>query len=130
MENQRSSRTPFGISLWLLVSALMSSGGWILSALHQLNALGYAVYLLLAAGALFWWEKCRGFADLKTPHLGKLIHRFKRPLPLGFLLLTILALTGGLVYPPSNFDALAYRIPRLLHWLAAGQWHWIHTEFN
>jgi len=24
---------------------------------------------------------------------------------------------------------LAYRIPRVLHWLTAGQWHWIHTIF-
>ena len=129
-EEQRGLRAPFGITLWLLVSALMSIGGWILSALHQLNTRGYAVYLLLAAGVLIWWEAGRGFADLKTPRLGRLVRRFKRPLPFGFLLLAILALTGGLLYPPSNYDALAYRIPRVLHWLAYGQWHWVHTEFH
>ncbi len=129
-EEQRGLRAPFGITLWLLVSALMSIGGWILSALHQLNTRGYAVYLLLAAGMLIWWEAGRGFADLKTPRLGRLVRRFKRPLPFGFLLLAILALTGGLLYPPSNYDALAYRVPRVLHWLAAGQWHWVHTEFH
>ena len=25
---------------------------------------------------------------------------------------------------------LAYRTPRVLHWLAAGHWYWIHTEFE
>ena len=129
-EEQRGLRAPFGITLWLLFSALMSIGGWILSALHQLNTRGYAIYLLLAAGMLIWWEASRGFADLKTPRLGRLVRRFKRPLPFGFLLLAILALTGGLLYPPSNYDALAYRIPRVLHWLAYGQWHWVHTEFH
>src|SRR5581483_1554309 len=128
-EDQRQSRSPFGITLWLLISALMSSGGWILSALHQLNVRGYAIYLLFAAGALMWWEKSRGFADFRAPRPGRLARRFKRPLPFGYLLLAILALAGGLLYPPTNYDALAYRIPRVLHWLAAGQWHWVHTDF-
>ena len=41
----------------------------------------------------------------------------------------LLALLGGLWYAPSNGSSIAYRIPRVLHWLAAGQWHWIHTIF-
>ena len=41
-----------------------------------------------------------------------------------------MAFLGGALYAPSNYDALAYRVPRVLHWLAAGQWHWIHTIFN
>jgi hypothetical protein len=40
-----------------------------------------------------------------------------------------MAFLGGALYAPSNYDALAYRLPRILHWLAAGQWHWIHTIF-
>lgn len=128
-EEQRQTRAPFGITLWLLVSALMSSGGWVLSALHQLNVQGYAVYLLFTAAVLILWEKSRGFADLKAPRLHRLVRRFKRPLPLGFLVLAIMALTGGMLYPPTNYDALAYRIPRVLHWLAHGQWHWVNTDF-
>ncbi len=34
------------------------------------------------------------------------------------------------MHAPSNYDALAYRMPRILHWLAAEQWHWIHTDFQ
>jgi hypothetical protein len=41
-----------------------------------------------------------------------------------------LAFLGGVLYPPSNYDALAYRLPRVLHWLEAGHWHWIHTVFE
>lgn len=40
-----------------------------------------------------------------------------------------MAIAGGVIYAPSNYDALAYRMPRVLHWLAEGRWHWIHTDF-
>jgi len=40
-----------------------------------------------------------------------------------------MAIAGGVFYAPTNYDALSYRIPRLLHWLAEGRWHWIHTDF-
>jgi hypothetical protein len=129
-ETRRQTRAPFGIALWLLLSASMTSGGWILSAFHQLNARGYAVWLLLTAAAIFWWMKSREFADLRAPRLSKLIRRFKRPLPLGYLILAALALLGGLIYAPTNYDALAYRIPRVQHWLAEGHWLWIHTLFH
>jgi hypothetical protein len=48
-------------------------------------------------------------------------------LPLCFACLACLAFAGGLLYPPSSYTALSYRIPRVLHWLAEGRWHWIHT---
>jgi hypothetical protein len=31
------------------------------------------------------------------------------------------------LYAPTNFDALAYRVSRMLHWMAEGRWHWIPT---
>ena len=36
-----------------------------------------------------------------------------------------LALVGGILYMPSNYDALAYRTPRVLSWLAEKHWFWI-----
>jgi hypothetical protein len=39
----------------------------------------------------------------------------------------LLVFIGGALYRPSNYDALTYRLPRVLHWLAQEQWHWIHT---
>ncbi len=46
------------------------------------------------------------------------------------MILAILALLGGAIHAPNNYDALAYRTPRVLHWLAEGRWHWIHTDFG
>ena len=56
-------------------------------------------------------------------------HRLKRVFPLMFFCLAGIAILGGIIHPPSNYDGLAYRVPRSLHWLAAEQWHWIHTDF-
>jgi hypothetical protein len=57
----------------------------------------------------------------------KLRARFRRLFPLSFLVLAALAILGGLLHPPNNYDAMTYRIPRVLHWLAEGHWTWIHT---
>ena len=48
-------------------------------------------------------------------------------MPCCFAALAALALLGGLLYPPTTHTAFTYRIPRVLHWLAEGRWHWIHT---
>jgi hypothetical protein len=55
------------------------------------------------------------------------LRRFRRPAPLLFLTLVLMALGGGLLYAPTQIDTNAYRIPRVLHWLGSEQWHWIHT---
>ena len=31
------------------------------------------------------------------------------------------------MYAPTNYTGLNYRLPRVLQWLAHGQWWWIHT---
>jgi hypothetical protein len=97
--------------------------------LHQLNAAGYLIALLIGFVAfVVWWKQASGRI---FPHSSrkKLNRRFRRPFPLAFLILAAMAFLGGVLYAPSNYDALAYRVPRVLHWLAAGQWHWIHTIF-
>ena len=89
-----------------------------------------AVAVLLGLGAV-WMLR----ADLPSGIPGRgwlrrVRRRFRRPFPLAFLILAFLALLGGAIHAPSNYDAMAYRIPRVLHWLAEGQWHWIHTGFQ
>ena len=121
------------ILLWIWVCAYLNSVGWTLSALHQLNAYGYAVALALGCVALLvWWKKKSAALSLRPSrlYLQKYLHRFRRPFPLAFLVLATLAFLGGVIYAPSNYDALAYRLPRILHWLAADQWHWIHSSFD
>jgi hypothetical protein len=120
---------PTAILIWVWICAYLNCVGWTLSALHQLNAVGYMVALLIgfvAFGA--WWKQTSGRI---IPRISwrKLKRRFRRPFPLAFLILAAMAFLSGALYAPTNYDALAYRIPRVLHWLAAGQWHWIHTIF-
>ena len=117
------------VLVWIWSCAYFNCVGWTLSALHQLNAAGYTAALILwFVALLIWWKKTSGKSWSLTSWQ-KLRHRFARPLPLAFLILAAMAFVGGAIYAPNNYDALAYRIPRVLHWLAAGQWHWIHTTF-
>ena len=113
--------------IWLC--AWLNGTGWGLSALHQLNGGGYAVSLLLfAAGCWFW--KLRATVEISPRLTGKkFLRRCRRPLPAFFLLVTGLVFLGSALYAPTTFDALTYRLPRMLNWLAAGQWCWIPT-FN
>src|SRR6185312_10295516 len=60
----------------------------------------------------------------------KFFRRFRGAFPLAFFIVAAMEITGGILYPPTNYDALAYRVPRVLHWLAADQWHWIHSFFG
>ena len=117
------------VRLWILLSCLLVGAGWALSALHQLNRAGYGIVFATAGILLAVWRR----KFLRRPPLqpARLFHsfrrRFRRPAAGCFLLLAILALVAGGLYTPLNYDANAYRLPRILHWLAAGQWHWIHT---
>lgn len=63
-------------------------------------------------------------------YLKRLLENPSKPsswLPLLFISIAFLALVGGTLYPPSNYDALSYRLPRILHWLDLGHWHWIDS---
>ena len=118
------------LAVWVVFSSFCSCAGWVLSALHKLDAAGYGVTLLLGLAAI-WMLRGRLFpGNLCGWNLRKQRRRFHRAFPLAFLVLALLAILGGAIHAPSNYDALAYRIPRVLHWLAAGQWHWIHTGFQ
>jgi hypothetical protein len=111
----------------------MNCAGWFLSAIRELNAAGYAIAFAIWIATLFIAKKFLPSTP-SSPANGvscfrKFICRFKRPFPLAFLILSVMAFLGGALYAPSNYDALAYRLPRILHWLAAGQWQWVHTHF-
>src|SRR5260370_28066997 len=124
-----SARTPQPVALWIVLCAFLNCAGWMLSAFHRLDRAGYAVMFALAVAALGWWMS--GRPDIcQVAAVRKLRHRFRRGFPLAFLFLAFLAFLGGVIYAPSNYDGLAYRTPRVLHWLAEGRWHWIPTHFH
>jgi hypothetical protein len=118
------------ITIWIWFCAYLNCAGWTLSALHELNAGGYAVVLAVWFVALFVWRKKNSAHILPQIRWLKYCRRFRHLFPLAFLVLAAMAFLGGALYAPSNYDALAYRLPRVLHWLAADHWHWIHTIFQ
>lgn len=114
---------PTVLAFYICCWAYLNATGWLLSALHQLNLPGYALALLPGIFLALLWLK-------KNPPAcwwGKVFRRFRRPLPVVFLLVAALAFIGGALYAPTNYDALTYRLPRLLNWLAADGWHWLAT---
>jgi len=117
------------VRIWILLSTLLVSAGWILSALHQLNRLGYGVVIALAGLVAVVGQKKSGWPTLKSSSrfCHKLARRCHRPLPLIFFLLALLAFLSALLLPDLNYDSAAYKLPRVFHWLWLEQWHWIHT---
>jgi hypothetical protein len=110
------------VRLWLWLSVTATLAGWSLSAIGQLNRAGYAIFFALAAGVFFL---CRQKINFPPPK--KFLRRFRRPLPLAFLILAVLVFLGGAISPPSNYTGLNYRLARVLQWLAHDGWLWIHT---
>lgn len=111
-------------SLWILISAWLVCTGLILSALNQLNLVGYLISLGAMVISLYLFVRF-----VKLSHLLPLIRwrRFLRPMPLTYLIIALMVLVGAILHPPTQYDGLCYRVPRMLHWLAEGRWHWIHT---
>ncbi|HEX4342300.1 MAG TPA: hypothetical protein VH255_02860, partial [Verrucomicrobiae bacterium] len=109
------------VKLWLWVSVLATLAGWTLSALGQLNAVGYAVFFAMFVAFIVVYREQLKFASPKTSsRVKKFLRRFRRPLPLGFALLAALVFIGGALYPPGNYTGISYRVPRALQWLAHG----------
>ncbi len=106
--------------LWILFAAFLTAGGWLLSLGHALDGRGY-LGLLVVFGIVAALDFKRSKIHFRRTFPWK---RFASPLPVVFLAFLLAEIVGGLLYEPTNYDALTYRIPRMLHWLQAGQWHW------
>lgn len=117
------------VAIWVFLCAFLSCTGWVLSGLHSLNRAGYLVAFGLGLVGMLAARQRLGWQTGWQLNARKLWRRFTRPLPLAFLLLAGLAILGGALHAPSNYDGLTYRTPRVLHWLAAEQWHWVQTSF-
>jgi hypothetical protein len=117
------------VAIWICLCALLSCAGWLLSGLHALNRFGYLCIFVAIAAAVAVWKRRSGYKLSARISISKLCQRFRRPFPLAFAILAALAILGGMLHPPSNYDGLTYRTPRVLHWLAAEQWHWVQSDF-
>ncbi|MCX8497502.1 MAG: hypothetical protein ORN51_15075 [Akkermansiaceae bacterium] len=103
--------------------------GWVLSYLNALNAGGYlaSMPLLIASGVFFW--------RATSPHIArpfaiaKWWRRLKSsPALAAWSVISSTILIGAIAHAPSNYDALTYRLPRLLYWLQENHWHWIDSD--
>src|SRR6478609_5168745 len=118
------------VAIWICLCAFLSCAGWLLSLLHLLNRPGYLILFVVAAVALAIWSKRTRTPILPQIRWAVLQRRFRHGFSLAFLVLAALVFLGGILHAPTNYDGLAYRVPRILHWQAEGQWHWIHTDFQ
>ncbi len=110
-------------TVWVSLSAFFSLGALFLSLIGQLNRAGCGMLFAVGiVGSAFAYHHLNGGSWLPR---GFRLRRFRKPFPLLYLFCALAALIGGAIYQPSNHDGLSYRIPRLLHWLAEGHWHWI-----
>lgn len=114
--------------LWIVASTLLILAGWGLSLLGVLGIPGYTIALMVIGGAVWTCARAAGWRIEWKP-LTKWRFRRKHWLPAAFAVVTLLIVIGGILHPPNNFDSLAYRVPRTLHWLAEGRWHWIDTTY-
>lgn len=114
-------------AVWVLYCTWASATGWILSYLHQLDRLGYAIAALPTIPLLAWWW----FSSGSPGSLRRIWHietrRLKKfPSFAAWLVVSALILLGGILHPPSNYDGLTYRLPRLLYWVQEHHWFWIN----
>lgn len=119
---------PAVMRLFLATFAAMGVLGWTLSILHQFTATGYAVGLVLLVAVLAAPVRSLWPSLVRQSRLQ--LRRFSHPLAFVYLLVAALVLLAGVLNPPSNYDALTYRLPRLLHWLHEGHWYWIQTPVD
>src|SRR5579871_6563185 len=117
---------PSPIITWIWLCAYLNAVGWALSACHALNKTGYAVAFAVGITGWLYWRHTIRAPWLPPIHLPCLKRRFRRPFPLAFLILAGMTFLGGAMHGANNYDSLAYRTPRVLHWLDAGQWIWVH----
>lgn len=112
--------------LWLIWSTWASSAGWILSAAGCLSGMGYfAASPFLFGSGWLWWK--HSGPPRKTNWKFSNWRKKRQRLPLCFLLVALLSLAGALLHIPWSYDAVTYRLPRCLYWLAKGHWYWIGT---
>lgn len=111
------------MAFFILTNVALILGGGLLSAIYAFDRVGYSFLLLLLGVPIVGyfvhinWRS--GWARLKK--------RSRRPLPAIFYGVALLSSIGGAIHPPSQYDALTYRIPRILHWWSESHIHRIST---
>ncbi len=120
---------PPGLRPWLWFNVTASAAGWLLSPLGFLK-LPALIGLGLVVTLVAWFTRPQTQPPPGYSAFPRFLRRFRQPLPLAFAVLALLAFAGGVLHPPSNYDGLSYRTPRVLIWLAEGRWHWVESAYQ
>lgn len=91
-----------------------------------MNPAGYSAIAALFLFIVYRFAKNWRAADWRLA-ARKIIRRRKRLAPALFFIICAINFLGGLLSPVTMGDTIAYRLPRVMHWLSEGRWHWIHT---
>lgn len=114
----------------VLLAAACNASGWILSTAGSLHAPGFALAIPFTYFVLI---RITGLGYPGTGDVRQVLRsarRFAKPLPLGFMVIAVLATLGGLLHAPNNMDALHSRMPRVAHWLMEERWTWFPANNN
>lgn len=109
---------------WVLLAAACNGAGWLLSWAGLLGPLGLGLAI-----PLLWFllGKLCGVQPPKLPDR-RCLGRFARPrhgsLHLAFAGVALLSLWGGCIHGPNNYDAMNFRLPKVMGWLMEEGWQW------
>jgi hypothetical protein len=112
------------LAVWILLSAWASVSGWLLSAFKFLTPFGTILSWTFFLVLLFLLRPY--LRDAHRLSVNRLV-RSRYLVPKLWALLALLALIGGIAYPPDNYDYLTYRFTRVLYWDSNHAWRWVPT---
>jgi len=123
-----NSKNPLPVTTTVAVLLIMAATGamlafLILSAFSLLGRTACTVVMVAGLPAIAVGYHRMNGGRLKPA--GIRLRRFRHPFALLYAVCAAASAIGGAIHLPNNHDALSYRVPRILHWLAEGQWHWI-----
>jgi len=110
---------------YLIITTWFILCGSLFSFFNKLNTVCYTVVAcLFIILLLFSSEKLRAIRLSSIKKIAK-PYRLRKTLFRAWLLVVILVGFGGVLHPPSNYDGVTYRLPRVLYWLQNEGWYWI-----
>ena len=112
--------------IWLILVVWCQLVGWTLSWFGALTISGYMAASPVALVAIIgFWYATRPIVVRSFSSRSWLRRAKTSPALLAWCLVTLLIFIGAATNPPSNYDGVTYRLPRLLYWLQENRWHWI-----
>lgn len=109
----------------------MAAGGWLLSAVRSLTPFTLGLLVLVGIGVWMWvirHDRQSAVGEIRRTFRRWCRFRSRRALPALFMAIAVVSIGGATLNEPYNYDSFWYRIPRMHHWLAERQWHWVHTH--